>query len=428
MKSNIIYHESRELKEKYYEIHHPSGLTILVFPKQFSTCYGILGTKFGSADYSYSINGKKILLPDGTAHFLEHKLFENADGVNSDERFSALGADVNAYTTYAATRYLFTATKQYDKCIAQLLEFVTQPYFTEKNVAKERKIIEQEILMYNDDPYETAMEDCLNAMYYNSGIAHNICGTADSIKLITPNLLYEVHKHFYNPNNMILSVCGDISYEKVIQLVDKTIGTINTPLSIVSCCEEEPENVRVSYTDKRMRVSSPIFFIGVKDSLTDDGYGRIRKSLGMTILNNMLFSGCGEFYNRLLSERLINHSFSFGYSSGDFCAMNYFSGISDKPERVLAEIKAKFAEAAAGNLSTNDFERCKRSSLAAFFKSFDSSAEIADDIMISMVSSGVDPFMVPDIIESIKFKDVIDAAHALFNKKDNWTISVIRPL
>ena len=430
MTNEIICHESSRLREKYYEINHRSGLKIFVFPKNFSVCYAVLGTKFGSADHTYVLNGNKVELPDGTAHFLEHKLFENENGLNADEIFTSLGAEVNAYTTYTATRYLFSATDNYRECLETLLTFVSNPFFTEENVEKEQGIIAQEILMYDDDPYEVAMENCLKGMYKYSGVRRSICGSVESISKITPSILFEAYKAFYNLHNMMLAVCGNISATEVAQIADRILPERSEEFSALRESFSESDEVFKSRVEKRMNVSTPLFFIGVKDTIADicDGYKRIKRSLSMTILNNMLFAGTGELYNDMLKEGLITPSFSFGYSIGEVCAMNSFSGISDFPDKVLEKLKEKACSAANGDLSEKDFERSKRSSFSAFLKSFDSSAEIADDVLSSLLSSGVDPFDVPEIIESISFDDVKLCAKEIFGKQNNWTASFILPL
>jgi len=426
--NDMTVHTNALLGEKYYEIRHGSGLRICVFPKNFSTCYGVIGTKFGSVDDKFKIGEKEIHLPQGTAHFLEHKLFESEDGISADERFAALGAETNAYTAYASTRYLFSATKNYGACIAELLRFVTHPYFTEENVEKERGIIEQEIMMYADDPYDKVMENCLRAMYRYNGIRNNICGSPASLKKITPDVLYGAYGTFYNLNNMTLSVCGDITPDEVIKIADRELPSVNESFSAVKIpSKPEGDGVWKNYAEKRMRVARPLFFIGIKDKTVAEGPERTRRSLAMTVLNNMLFSGTGEFYNRLLDERLITPGFSFGYSSGA-AAMNYFSGNSDAPEKVYSEIIKKAEAAAEGDLDVSDFVRCKRSSLAAFFKSFDSSAEIADDVILSSVLSGVDPFSVREMIDSLTFEEIKSFAEELFGKKNNRTLSLVLPL
>jgi len=426
--NDITLHTSASLGEKYYEIRHRSGLRIFVVPKKFSTCYGIIGTKFGSVDDKFKLDGKEVSLPIGTAHFLEHKLFESEDGISADERFAALGAETNAYTAYTSTRYLFSATKNYGKCIAELLRFVTHPYFTEENVEKERGIIEQEIMMYADDPYDKVMENCLRAMYRYNGIRNNICGSPESLKEITPDVLYSAYGTFYNLNNMTLSVCGDITPDEIIKIADRELPFESEPFNFVKIpSKPEGDGVWKDYSEKRMRVARPLFFIGIKDKTVEEGPARTRRSFAMTVLNNMLFSGTGEFYNRLLNERLITPGFSFGYSSGG-AAMNYFSGNSDEPEKVYSEILKKAESAAGGDLDMADFVRCKRSSIASFFKSFDSSAEIADDVILSSVLSGVEPFSVREMIDSLTFDEIKSIAAEIFGDKKNRALSLILPL
>ncbi len=424
---NEFLHVSPRLNESYYHIKHGSGLTVLIFPKKLSTYHAVLGVNFGSADLSYVKNGKKTVMPAGTAHFLEHKLFDNADGVNSEERFAALGAESNAYTSYSTTRYLFSATKCFDECLTELLKMVFNPYFTPESVQKERGIIEQEIAMYDDDPYERVMEGCLSAMYSESGIRESICGSAESISKIDDKLLHEVYSAFYVPENMILSVSGDITPEQVVKLVDLELGGKYFDKAICPTPFCEPEHVVKSRVEQRMNVARPLFFLGIKDKIDPIGLEHARRFVTMSILNNMLFSGTGELYNELLTKRLITPSFSFGYSDGRSCAMNSFSGNSDDPDAVVKAVLDRAERAANGELSREDFIRCRRSLLAYYYKSFDSTAVIADDIMYSYVSEALDPFAIPDIIESISF-DEVAAATEIFCDKTLVTLSLVLPL
>lgn len=423
----LTVHKSERLGECYYTVKHRSGLDVLIFPKKLSTCFAVFGTRFGSADMRFMIDGKKYRLPAGTAHFLEHKMFENADGVNSDEHFAALGAEDNAYTNYSYTRYMFSATENIGDCLAELLRFVTHPCFTEENVKKEQGIIEQEILMYRDDPYERAMDNCLGAMYSSSGVRESICGSCVSIRKITPEILYRAYGAFYGLDNMVLSVCGDITPEEVLAVCDRELpeSTAAAP-RIKREDADEPVAAVKSRTVCRMNVSRPMFFIGVKDIPAQKGEAKLRRGLAMNILNNMLFSGTGEFYNRLLDSGLITPGFAFGYSAGDGFALNYFSGSSDDPELVFELIKEKTSEACRG-LDRDDFERCRRASLAQYVRSFDSTSDIADDVMLSAYYSDSDPFLIPEMIESLTFEELSYIPSELF-LPERFTLSLVLPL
>ena len=139
------------LGEEYHEIHHKSGLCVYVFPKKFSVTHAQLAVRYGSA-YNVASNRKEPPYPHGSAHFLEHKLFANEDGSDAFEHFSALGADANAYTTFTKTAYLFSCTDNFEQSLAELIEFVTHPYFTPESVESEVGIISEEIQMYEDNP------------------------------------------------------------------------------------------------------------------------------------------------------------------------------------------------------------------------------------------------------------------------------------
>lgn len=427
--NKMTEHFSQRLNEKYYSAEHKSGLKLLVFPKKLTTCHAVIGTKFGSSDLLYKRNGKVISLPAGTAHFLEHKMFESKDGISADERFTLYGADANAYTSYNTTRYLFSATHEYEKCLYELLKMVRQPYFTADNIKKERGIITQEILMDNDDPYERVMSNCLSIIHNDIGMRESICGSVKSVSKINKKLLYEAYESFYSSQSMILSVCGDINPNAVLDIADQLFDADASSPKIELLTEAETKNVRQSRIEQKMNVARPLFFIGLKSIIPSNIEARYRRSMLANILNNMVFSGTGEFYNRLLSDRLITPAFSFGYSSGRQCAVNYFSGNSDDPELVYSLVCEKLKETAntPSCLDNDDFTRCKRALLASFLKSFDSCAEIADDIMFSYTAGGIDPFELPELIEGLTFEEVKELASELFCVDNNIALSLILP-
>lgn len=149
---NIKEVSSEFLSEKYYEIKHSSGLKIFVWPKEgYNSTYGIIGTPFGSVYNSFTVDGEDVKVPDGIAHYLEHKLFESEEG-DAFALYASTGANANAYTSFDKTCYLFSCTKDFERCLEILLGFVTSPYFTAETVAKEQGIIGQEIKMYEDSP------------------------------------------------------------------------------------------------------------------------------------------------------------------------------------------------------------------------------------------------------------------------------------
>ena len=187
--NNYKLYKSSLLCEEYREYKHSSGLTVIVFPKKLTTTYAIMGVKYGSLNSSFTVGGEQVTVPDGIAHFLEHKLFVNEDGSDSFEKFSALGADANAYTSFNKTAYLFSCTDDYRAPLCELIDFVTHPYFTPESVANEIGIISEEIKMYDDNPGDRCFYGMLEAMYEKHNVRINVAGTVESISHTTTGAL-----------------------------------------------------------------------------------------------------------------------------------------------------------------------------------------------------------------------------------------------
>ena len=199
------------LDETLYTMVHPTGLKIYVMPKKgFSKTYAIYGTQFGSVNNTFVPLGetKPVKVPDGVAHFLEHKMFEQSDGTNAFDLFSRYGANANAFTSFTNTCYLFSCTEHFDQCFAHLLDYVQKPYFTDENIQKEQGIIGQEIKMYDDDGEWKVMFNMLKAIYCNNPVRIDIAGTVESISEIDKKVLYDCYNTYYNPANMAVAVAG----------------------------------------------------------------------------------------------------------------------------------------------------------------------------------------------------------------------------
>ena len=310
-----IEHASCRLGEAYTTVVHPSGLSVYVYPKKMTGIYALFATNYGSLDSTFSVDGKDETLPDGIAHFLEHKLFENEDGTDAFSAFSSLGADANAYTSYGRTAYLFSCTEHFGEALEELLRFVTTPHFTEASVKKEQGIIAEEIRMYEDSPWDRCQRLLFCALYHSHPIRKNICGSIKSIGEITPSLLYQCHRVFYHPSNMVLIVCGDVTEEQVMAVVDGVLPREVKPHTLERVLPEEPPTVAKQRIECRMQVSKPLFCIGIKDPvLVADPKERLRRDAAMTLLDEILFSRSGELYSALFEEGIITPSFFGDYS------------------------------------------------------------------------------------------------------------------
>ena len=423
--SEMTRFDSHLLGEHYYKIEHDSGLSIYVFPKDMSTTYGIFSVNFGGCAENYIKNGKKYSLPQGCAHFLEHKLFENSDGSNADDAFSALGAYDNAYTSGERTAYLFSTTEKVNECTEQLLRFVTAPYFTKKTVKKEIGIIAEEIRGCLDDPYDRCYMNLLDAMYFNNPVKNEICGSEESISKITPEILYRCCEDFYTPENMTLVLCGRVDPETVKDTVDRVILTERRNDSVALCSFDEPREVRSSYVEKRMPVGKPLFCIGVKDvNIPSEPRERYKKTEGMNILLHMMLSEAGDFYLEMLESGLLSPGFDSGYSSSASTAYTMISGESDDPSALLDKILCHIEKCKKEGLDRQDFDREKKCVYASYISDFDSTEDIAF-ALTSYAVDKIDLFEYPDIIDTITFEYIEELLNEAFDGR-NITLSVVK--
>ncbi len=327
--------KSEFLKEKYYEIDHKSGLKVFVWPKEgYNTTYGIFGTPFGSIYNDFTVNGENVKVPDGIAHYLEHKLFESEEG-DAFTLYASTGANANAYTSFEKTCYLFSCTNNFERCLEILLEFVRSPYFTEETVAKEQGIIGQEIKMYEDSPEWRVMFNMLEGMYHNHPVKVDIAGTVQSIAEITPESLYKCYNTYYNLHNMALCVAGKVTPEEVLEICDRVLKP-QEKVDVTTNFPEEPYKVVKSYTEQILPVAMPIFDLGFKS----EGVRSTEEDIAHTdILLFLLASSTSDMYRELLDKGLINSTFSYEQFEGPGFFSVFFGGESRNPKACEEIIK-----------------------------------------------------------------------------------------
>ena len=395
--------ESSLLRESYQKITHKSGLRIYVFPKKLTTTYACLAAAFGSVDRTFRAGGAKkwTTVPAGTAHYLEHKLFDSPDGSDPFARFGALGADLNAYTNYTSTAYHFSTPEHFDLALEELFRLVLNPYFTAQTVQKERGIIAEEIRSGMDFPAERCMQNALEGLYRLCPVREEIAGTEQSIAKITADTLYECHRLFYQPSNLILCVCGDVTPEQVEKIADKMLPTPCPAIPVERAPVNEPEDACKSRMEVRMPVAKPLFYLATKDPiLPADPAARLRRDAVATLLSDTLFSRSSAFYARLFEEGLLTPSFSAGYSGTDRFAMHTVCGESPDPDEVYRRVLQALENAKKNGLDPADFARAKRCLLADEIRAFDSTEEIGYNLL-SFALEGVDLFSYLPLVESV---------------------------
>ncbi len=429
--TNKTLYTSPSLGETYEEMTHKSGLRVLVCPKDMSATHAMLGVGYGSADMPKHLSrglpkGEKT--PLGLAHFLEHKMFEAADGSSVDLRFAELGAEVNAYTSYDRTVYYISCTKHFSEALTCLLRLVSELHVSRASVNREADIIAEEIRMNDDSPFERCYAELLRAMYKNHRVREEICGTEASIARITPRLLRAHFEAFYRPDNMVLSVAGNVTAEEVMALVDTCFEAVapSEPLT-EKLSVSEPLSPYKSCTEIRMQVSKPLFCIGVKDQRLPATPREIfRRDLCMTVLSEMLFSRSGEFYSHLFEQEIITPTYSYGSSIGQGYGYFVVSGEGDDPQLVYDRFCDYIALVKARGLSPEDFERSRRILYADYVTGFDATEDIAQSLL-TYAMDGMDLFEFIPTVTSMTLEDVT----ALFDESfspEQFVLSVVYPL
>lgn len=353
------------LKDTLYTERLENGLTVAVLVKPgYKQVTGRVATHYGSIDSRFidPQTGQEVQVPDGIAHFLEHKLFEEEWG-NVSDRFSELGADVNAYTTYTHTVYHFTATQNFEACFDLLLDFVQSPYFTDESVAKEQGIIEQEIRMYLDDPNWRSSANLMEALYVNHPVRIDIAGTVASIRQINKDLLYLCHRIFYHPSNMVVFVAGDVDPAKVVAITRASFEkhAYSPQAQIQRLMPDEPPTVAERRRMQALVVNQPIFRMGFKDAETGvGGKALLERDLVTAIILDAIAGKGSPLYTRLYESGLIDQRFGFEYTPELTFGYSYFTGPTRDPGELEARLLAGIDEARRAGLNAADFELARK--------------------------------------------------------------------
>ncbi len=419
--------ENALLGEKYYRTSHKSGLTVLVYPKKLSTAYVMFSTRYGSLQRTFRLEGEEFCtVPDGVAHFLEHKLFEEEDGGDAFAKFAPLGASANAFTSHEMTSYLFSTTDRLTDALAILLDFVTHPHFTEENVQKEQGIIAQEIGMCRDDPQNRLYYSFLEGLYREHNVRVDIAGTVKTISEITPEILYRCYNTFYQLSNMVLTVCGDISPEEVMEVVDRVLPQKAPPRAIECEYPKETAEIASAYTELSMSVSTPLVAFGVKDlTAFETPSERVRYGILAEMLGKCYFSRSSDYFNALYDEGLIVKDIGCSFDMLSSCAYLMINAESERPKELFERTKDLLQNISLNLPSVEDFARIKRVMYANYVRTFDSTESIAFSLTESFLQ-GYDLFAVGEIISSVSYEKFIRFACEFFQGKE-FSLSVIYP-
>jgi len=372
-----------QLKETVYCEKMPNGLDVYVLPKPgFQKTYATFSTRYGSIDNHFQVEGKEeVRVPDGIAHFLEHKMFEEPTG-DIFSTFASQGASANAFTSFDRTVYLFSATGQIDENLTTLINFVQNPYFTDENVEKEKGIIGQEIKMYQDHPDWRSYYGLIEAMYKDHPIHIDIAGTIESISKITKETLYECYHTFYHPSNMNLFVVGGVDPEHVMELVRKNQDSKQFPEqgSIRRIFPPEPKEVANQRKVIPLPVSQPKCLFGFKEIPGElEECDLLERELATKLLLDILYSPSSANYQELYNEHLISDNFGTDYSCGKDYSYSMFGGDTRDPDLLLKRVREQIDKALEQGIQESDFERSRRKKIGGFLRMMNSPEAIAHE-------------------------------------------------
>lgn len=415
---------NEKLGESVFCARHSSGLEIRVMPKAgYSSAYAVFGVKYGSIDTAVkNENGEFEMIPEGTAHFLEHKLFESED-LNAFERFAKTGASANAYTSFEKTAYLFKGSENIGESLEILLDFVQSPYFTQETVEKEQGIIGQEIRMYQDLPDWQVMFNLLRALYSVHPVRIDIAGTQESIAKIDADLLYRLYKNFYNPANMVLCVVGAIEPQEVFDIVDRCIKPADAKPAERKFEKESGKPVQ-AYIEEQLSVAQKQFLLGFKEELSEPLLS-LEDEIASEIVLEALCGKSSPLFKRLLDEELIDMGFGsemfngFGFS----CVM--LGGTSADPEKTAGIIKAEIAKAQSEGIDPAAFERAKRKFYGRYVMCYNDIDDTAN-MMMNLYFNGYEPFAELEACKNLTIEKAQERLNVL--KSENSALSVISPI
>lgn len=419
-----------QIKETVYREVLPNGLQVVLIPKnEMAQTYGVFTTDYGSIDQAFTpLNeSDQITVPDGIAHFLEHKLFEKEDR-DVFQDFTEKGASANAFTSFTKTAYLFTATSDIKDNTEILLDFVQQPYFSEQSVEKEKGIIEQEIQMYDDQPGWRSFFGILGAMYENHPVRIDIAGTVDSINQITKDDLYTCYHTFYHPSNMILALAGQFDPHEMIEFIrnNQQQKDFDSAQDIERFFPEEPVRVHKSFDSIEMPVAVPRCMIGIKEVPATDKVQFIKEELLADMLLDHFYSRSGTYYQELYDLDLIDGGIGFETERQKQYAHSIIGGNTTKPDELAEKVKEQLATFKDYKLATEDFERMKRKASGQILRSMNHMSDIANQLSHYQMM-GIDYFELLPTLESL----TIEEANQFLNewiKDDNISVFQLKSL
>ncbi|TFE02820.1 EF-P 5-aminopentanol modification-associated protein YfmH [Jeotgalibacillus salarius] len=420
-----------QLDEKIYIEKMSNGLQVCILPKKdFNKTFATFTTKYGSIDNQFIPLGEDdyIRVPDGVAHFLEHKMFEKEEG-DVFQKFSMNGASANAFTSFTRTAYLFSSTSNFEKNLDVLIDFVQSPYFTEETVEKEKGIIGQEITMYDDNADWRLYFGAIENMFKNHPVKVDIAGTVESISSITKDHLYQCYQTFYHPSNMMLFIVGAVEPEGIMNFIrdNQLARDFDPEEKIERKFEEEPEHVNRTHHELHMDVQVAKCMMGIKSIEKGiSGKELMKKELAVNTALDVLFGKTSSHYTSLYKDGLIDDHFSYDFTQENNFGFALIGSNSANPQKLSERIKEIILnEVKEPSITEQQLQSVKKKNIGGFLRSLNSPEFIANQFT-RYAFNDMDLFEAVPVLETLTLEDVHEAFSSLV-KEDRITSFYILP-
>lgn len=420
---DYLLREDKTLREKYYHLTLESGFKIIIVPKPMKSMFAMLCCDFGGSDNVYEKDGERFTLPCGTAHFLEHKMFENEDGSDAFLEFDNFGGNANAFTSYENTAYYFSCTDNFFENLEILLRSVSSVHFSDKSIKKERKIIEREITMYEDSPSATVNRNLNKALFRNHPVIDPISGTVDSIKEIDKAVLLRAYGDFYVPSNLTLCICGDVDKARVKELSEHYFGQKkqSRPKTVF---DAEPDQVVSSVIESKAAVGTGLYSIGIKCRPFDlESIEGQKRAIALRVAITLIFGRASDFFCNNYETGIVNERFYAGLNVSRNSAYIVVSGSGNDALSVKEKVVAEIERCKKDLFTEEQIKREKKAAFAECLTLFD----MGEDIVAALSTNSRCSYDEYDCIEALRNITSEDIkAELLSVDTDNASVSIVK--
>ncbi len=385
-----------------------NGLEVFLIPFSNRKNYYIeYGVKYGAKVLEFkSDDNKKIKIPYGTAHFLEHKMFEQEDEKDPFSFFSESGSDANASTSYDFTSYTVEGIKDIEKNMDFLLNYVNSPYFTDENVEKEKDIIIEELNMYKDQPENRLYDESNKAVFVRHPMRIDIGGTPSSVRKITKEVLYDCYNTFYQPSNMFLIASGNIDCNKLIEVIknNKKLNSRKKSIKKNPVIINEPLEVKTKEKEvkiKNLMITKTVLSFKYKIDESDI-IKKFKYEVSLNILLYVLFGISSEFRENVYKKELCTLFYSSS-SIIDNIVIIEFLMETKNPKEIKNEIINCLKNT---KITKEDVERVKKVKISLEVMDSDKPYKVLNSIVKDLIDYDDVLYNKIELIRSLDLKDI----------------------